>query len=207
MSEFKGKALDLFVWNIILSIASGFFLVPLAFVLPKYLKWFFSQIMIDDSQLEFIEDGPAWEILIWILFATVTFGIGAPFAYKKMLKWVYNRVRVVGENDGLCDFTGTAWDLLANALIFALGWMFFIIPAAWTFIIFYKYMHSSTVINGRSLIFDTEAPWFGVIGWIFFGVITLGIGSWYAQKKIYQYIYQNTHFSVDYYVSEEELVI
>lgn len=193
-SSFKGSAVDIFIWNLALIFSIYLFIIPVVFVFPKYCKWFYSQIEIDGKELKFEEDGPYWGIIGWILFMFVTLGFGSFYAMKKISIWTIQRVKVVGEEDKESDFEGSAMEIFAYSLLVGFSSYLFFIPVAWTFVMLSKFMMKSTKISGKYLELDYEGPYWGILGWVLFIFVTFGFGGWYAQKKIFQWQYEHTHF-------------
>lgn len=193
-SKFTGSAWGLFGWNLLIVIATYALIIPVVFVLPKYVKWYYSHVIIDGEQLEFKYDGPWWGIIGWMLFVIVTFGFGGPYAAKRIIQWEIKHTHVKGDHEGLSEFDGSAWGILGYSILTTFSIYLFIIPFAWMYVILNRWYHNHTVISGRRLSLDHEGPWFGIFGWILFTFITLGIGSFYAQKKEIQWIYAHTHF-------------
>lgn len=204
-SEFTGSAWGIFGWSVLISLSTFLFLIPLAFVMPKYWEWYYSHITIDDKQLEFTNTAPYWGAVGWILFTIVTFGIGAFYAQKKMHQYTISNVHVDGEEEYSSNFRGSAWGLLGWGIISYFAMMAFAIPYAFVLPLIHKWMNDKTMINERQLVFNYSGPYWGAIGWMFFSVVTFGIGSFYAQKRITMWSTENTSFDQDIeYIEEYE---
>jgi hypothetical protein len=193
-SDWTGSAWGLLGWNILLTLSAYFFVFPLAFVLPKYLKWYYSKKTIDGKQLEFRDDGePAWEYIGWILFALFTFGIGAFFAQKKIYQWELSRVHIQGEN-GNSGWNGSATGIFGYALLSTFSIYLFFIPYLFVLVTERKWVISKQLLDNKELSFEYSGAYWGILGWIIFIYFTLGIGTWYAEKKIIQWGARHTHF-------------
>lgn len=192
-SQFTGSAWEILVWMLIISVASSLLLFPVAFVIPHFLKWVYEHTTIDDEKLEFVPDGPAWKVLGWMLFAVITFGIGAFYAMKKIRIWELERVRIVGA-EKTSTFEGNAWEILGYTFLLSIAVGLFLIPLAWVLAIVLRWNNSRTLLSGRRLQFVREKPWFGVIGWTLFAAITLGLGTFLAMKKMIIFAVEHTHF-------------
>ncbi|AUD63731.1 hypothetical protein BK010_09055 [Tenericutes bacterium MO-XQ] len=194
-SKFTGSACGLFGWNLLIVLATYAFIIPVVFVLPKYVKWYYSHVTIDGEQLEFKFEGPWWGYLGWTLFVIATLGLGGPYAAKKMAQWEIQHTHIIGDTESNSDFDGSAWGILGYSLLSVLSIYALIFPFAWMYVILNRWYNNHTVISGKRLSLRHDGPWFGVLGWILFAFITLGIGSFYAQKKQIQWIYAHTHFT------------
>jgi hypothetical protein len=193
-SKFTGSAWGLFGWNLLIAVSSLLFFIPLAYVYPRYVKWYVSNVTIDDEQLNFDYEGPWWGVIGWMLFSVITFGIGAFYASKKMMQWQVQHTYTPGNRAGRSYFSGDAWGIFAYSILTMLSIYAFIIPIAWTYVALNRWYHQNTIISGKGLKLDYKGPWFGVLGWALFAFVTLGFGAFYAQKKQIQFIYEHTHF-------------
>lgn len=191
-STFTATAWEIFVWNLLLIFSVMFFIIPVVYVYPRYQKWFFSNVIIDDQRVEFVsDDEPYWGLLGWALFSLITFGIGSFYAAKQIAIWTASHIRFEGESTVDSSFTGNALEIFAYSLLSTISINALVFPFAWVIAITCRWAVSHITVSGKRLIFQDEGPWFGVVGWILFSLITLGIGSFYTQKKIYQYIFGN----------------
>jgi hypothetical protein len=68
------------------------------------------------------------------------------------------------------------------------------IPLVFLIVSTNRWYNSHTMYSGKQLTFKHDGPWWGVLGWALFSVITFGIGSFYAQKKEIQWTISHTHF-------------
>jgi uncharacterized membrane protein YjgN (DUF898 family) len=193
-SRFTGSAWGLFGWSILLTLSAYLLLIPIAFVLPKYLKWYYSHIEIDGKQIEFDYDGPWWGVLGWILFSVITLGIGTFYASKKMIQFTVEHTKVKGELEAESSFDGSAWGLFGWSILTSLSVYLLFIPLVFLIVTINKWFNSHTIYSGRQLSFKHDGAWWGIVGWMLFSIITLGIGSYYAQKKQIQWSIRNTHF-------------
>ena len=192
-SQWTGSAWGILGWRIVITIASMLFLVPLAFVIPKYNKWFYSKMTIDGKQLEFREDGPWFGFIGWMLFSIITLGLGSWYASKKMHQWTIKRVHVNGE-EGSSYWTGSAAGILGYGVLQALSIYLFFIPFLFVIVVVEKWYTKNTYIDGKQFEFRYEGAYWEMIGWIFLVVITLGLASFFVEKKITQWSVENTHF-------------
>lgn len=202
-SEFNGSAWGIFGWMVLISLSSFLFLIPLAFVMPRYWTWYYSHVIIDDRQLEFNEEGPYWGAIGWALFSVITFGIGTFFAQKKMNQYIISHVHVAGEPVSESSFYGSAWGIFGWSIVSSLAMFFFMIPYAFVYPLVAKWQNDHTIVSGRQLVLDYSGPYWGVIGWAIFSAVTFGIGSFYAEKKLTQWLFANTHFDQDIEYIEE----
>lgn len=193
-SKFTGTAWGLFGWNILLALSAYILLIPLAFVVPKYFKWYYSKMEIDGKKLEFEYEGPWWGIIGWILFIIVTLGLGSFYASKRITQFTIKNTKVIGESGEESSFDGSAWGILGWNLLSSLCGYLLFIPLAFVIVSINVWSNEHTKISGRQLIFKHDGPWWGIIGWLFFSIVTLGIGSFYSQKKQIQWSVANTHF-------------
>jgi len=193
-SKFTGSAWGLFGWNILILLSAYLLLIPVAFVLPKYFRWYYSNMEIDGKKLEFEYEGPWWGILGWILFIIVTLGIGSFYASKKIIQFTVKNTKVVGESGEVSSFDGSAWGILGWSLLTSLCTYLLLIPLAFIIVPINIWYNEHIKISGRQLSFKHKGPWWGIIGWMMFSIVTLGIGSFYAQKRQIQWSVENTHF-------------
>lgn len=193
-SSFTGSAWGLFGWNLLIGLSFMLFIIPAAFVIPKYVKWYYDHVIIDDEELEFTFDGPWFGFLWYIILISITFGLAAPYAVKKIYQWETSNTRIKNQFGQNSEFTGSAWMILGYGVLSGLSVYLFAIPLAWLAVYQQKWINRNTVISNKKLTFDYEGPWFGIIGWMLFSIFTLGIGSYYAQKKQYQFFLEHTHF-------------
>jgi hypothetical protein len=194
-SKFTGSAWGLFGWNLLIIVATYALIFPVVFVIPKYIKWYYSHVTIDGEQLEFEHNGPWWGYLGWILFMVITLGLGSFYASKKMAQWELRHTHVQGDTEHESDFDGSAWGILGYSALSVLSIYLLIFPFAWAYVALNRWYTKHKVISNRRLILEHDGPWFGVLGWLLFAIITLGIGSFYAQKKELQWLYGHTHFA------------
>lgn len=193
-SKFTGSAWGLFGWNILIALSAYLLLIPIAFVIPKYFKWYYENMEIDGKKLEFEYEGPWWGILGWILFIIVTLGIGSFYASKRIMQFTIEHTKVVGESGEESSFDGSAWGILGWSMLTSLCTYLLLIPLAFVIVPINVWYNQHTKISGRQLTFKHEGPWWGILGWMLFTIVTLGIGSFYAQKKQIQWSVGNTHF-------------
>lgn len=85
------------------------------------------------------------------------------------------------------EFNGSAWGLFGWNILLMIAVMFFIIPVVFVIPKYYKWYYSHVIIDGKQLYFDYDEPWWGFLGWLIFGYITLGLGAIYASKKMIQF--------------------
>ncbi len=194
-SKFTGSAWGLFGWNILIAISAYFLLIPLVFVIPKYYKWYYSHVVIDGKQLELDYDGPWWGIIGWVLFSVITLGIGSFYATKKINQYFTKHTKVQGESESESSFDGSAWGIFGWSLLVTLSVYLLLIPLVFFIGKINKWINNHTKISGKQLIFTHNGPWWGILGWMLFSIITLGIGSYYAEKKRIQWSIGNTHFA------------
>lgn len=192
-SSWTGSAWGILGWSLLLLLSFYFFIIPIVFVLPKYLKWYYSHATIDGEKLEFREDGPYWGLLGWLVFTIITLGLGSWYATKRMTKWELARVHIVGENKE-SDWTGSAMGLFGYQILSVLSIYLFFIPYLFVFVAFEKWITKHWVLDARELEFQYEGAYWKLIGWIFLTIITLGLASWFVQKKITQWSFEYTHF-------------
>lgn len=193
-SKFTGSAWGLFGWNIVIAVATMLFVIPVVFVIPKYMEWYYSHVTIDGKKIKFEHQGPWWGYLGWQLFAVITLGIGSWYAMKKMIQWEVKHLSAEGE-DGKSAFTGEALSLFGYNILVVISMYLFVLPFAWAFVSYTRYIVEEQMISGKRLKFDYQGPWFGVLGWILFTFVTLGLGGFYAQKKMIQWQFAHTHFA------------
>ena len=193
-SRFTGSAWGLFGWNILIILSTFLLFIPLAFVMPKYAKWYYSHWEIDGKKLIFDYEGPWWGYLGWMLFGFVTFGIGLYYATKKMMQFEISHTHVIGEDGSISKFNGSAFGIFGWAMISALGAYLLLIPLCFIIVSSNKWYHEHTIISGRRLVFTYEGAWWGLLGWTLFTLVTFGIGGYYAQKRQIQWTVENTHF-------------
>jgi hypothetical protein len=192
-SRFTGSSWALAGWYFLL-LLSAYLIIPIAWVIPKYAKWYYSNTYIDGKQLRFDYDGPWWGYLGWILFGAITLYIGFPYAMKRMIQWEASHIHVIDDEGNVSEFDGTAWGLLGWGALSFVGILFFMIPIVFITPKFNKWFRSHQVISGKKLRFDYDGPWWGQLGWVLFSYITLYIGLFYAQKRMIQWGVKHTHF-------------
>ena len=157
-SKFTASAWGLFGWNILIALSAYLLLIPLAFVYPKYVKWYYSHVTIDGKQLEFEFDGPWWGILGWFLFIIVTFGLGSFYAMKKIAQFNIEHTHVVGEGELPSSFDGSAWGILGWSLATSLSAYLLLIPLAFVFVLTNRWYNEHTTISGKRLNLVHEGP-------------------------------------------------
>ena len=192
-SKWTGSAWGILGWRLLLLLSFYFFIIPMVFVLPKYLKWYYAHATIDGEKLEFREDGPHWGLLGWLVFSIITLGFGSWYATKRMTKWELARVHIVGENKD-SDWTGSAMGLFGYQILSVLSIYLFFIPYLFVFVTFEKWSTKHWVLDARELEFQYEGAYWDLIGWLFLTIITLGLASWFVEKKITQWSFEYTHF-------------
>lgn len=193
-SSFTGSAWGLFGWYLLIGLSAYLLFIPLAFIMPKYMQWYYENTKVDGKQLEFKYEGPWWGAIGWMLFTFVTLGIGAFYAMKKMTQFEFEHTHIVGEKEAISGFEGSAWGILGWSFLAAISAYLLMIPYCFVIVSSTKWFRKNTFISGNRLEFDYEGPWWGAIGWMLFSFVTLGLGSFYAEKKIIQWSIENTHF-------------
>ncbi|NLG81200.1 MAG: DUF898 domain-containing protein [Bacilli bacterium] len=86
------------------------------------------------------------------------------------------------------QFTGSAWGLFGWQVLLTISVLLFVIPIVFVFPLYVKWLYEHLEIDGKQLEFDYDGPWWGLLGWSLFAFITFGIGSFYATKRIIQFM-------------------
>ncbi len=196
-SKWTGSALGILGWSILLAVSMYLLFIPFLFVLPKYLKWYYSHMTIDGKQVEFREDGPYWGLLGWMLLIMITLGLASWYASKKIMQWELSRVHIVDEY-GVSTWTGSAWGILGYGILATISMYLFFIPFLFVVVIISKWVTSHWIMDDKQLQFEYEGAYWGLLGWMLLTIITFGLASWYVQKKVTQWAVSHTHFAVAY---------
>jgi hypothetical protein len=194
-SKFTGSAWAIFGRSILSTLSAFLLFIPLIAIVPSYYRWYFDNILIDGKKVEFDYDGVWRGAFGWFLFSSLTFGLGSFYASKRIMKFVISHTHFVGGTGGLSDFNGTAIEIFGYSILCFIAVYFFLIPIAWAYVATARWGIKKVVIDGESMSFVSEDAWFGVIGWAIFALITFGLGSFYAQKRIDMWLISHTHIA------------
>lgn len=194
-SEFTGSAWDLFGWNV-LSIIVGYVFILYPWYITRYSKWYYSNLIIDGRKVYFDYNKSYWGIFLWIFFILITLGIGTFYAIKKINEWQLSHVHFVDEERGESTFDGSAWGLFGYSILGQLSLLAFFIPYFFWYVGITKWITKHSVIDGKRLQFTYNGAYFGILGWGLFAILTFGLGSWYAQKRIIQWEASHTHLEL-----------
>jgi len=198
-STFTGSAWGLFGWSLLGAITGYlsiilFFLYPIYFT--QYCKWYFSKWVIDGKRLVFKYNKPYWGYIKWELFILITLGFGTFYALKKILQWQMSHVHFEDNNEKVSDFDGSAWGLYGWTLLTTLSLYFLFIPFIFIYAPLNRWFNSHTIIDGNKLLFTYRGPAWPLLGWSLFSIFTLGIGIFYAQKRILMWNLSHTHLDL-----------
>jgi len=195
-STFTGSAWGLFGWSLLGLITSYlsiilFFLFPIYFT--NYCKWYFSKWIIDGKRLVFKYDKPYWGIIGWELFIIITLGFGSYYAFRRILQWQMSHVHFEDSLEKVSDFDGSAWGLFGWSILSVVSIYLLFIPFIFVYAPLNRWYDEHTIIDGNRLQFTYRGPAWPVLGWSLFSLLTLGLGSFYAQKRILMWNLSHTH--------------
>jgi hypothetical protein len=198
-STFTGSAWGLFAWSL-LGIITAYLSIILFFLYPiyftQYCKWYYSKWVIDGKRLVFNYNKPYWGYIKWVLFIIITLGFGTYYALKRILQWQMSHVHFEDNGEKVSDFDGSAWGLFGWTLLAGFSVYLLFIPYIFLYAPLNRWINGHTIIDGDRLLFTYRGPAWPVLGWSLFSILTLGLGSFYAQKRILMWNLSHTHLEL-----------